>query len=373
MRKDQLVRALVRAAKSKASKSDGSAQSNGSGGSTKRADPVRRASAAKRAGTTRDKSNSTVKRAVVAKPNGKNVQVLRRLQQAKVEQANLKNLAHVFQNGQSDGQASRPAKDRAVLMVRDPYWLHVCWELSRQSVLRAQAAMAEHWHASKPILRLCQVDTGTTTSTSERVLRDIEIHGGVNNWYIDVQDPPKCYRVEIGYVSPIGKFYSLARSSAVNTPRPDSSDAFDKSWMDVSDQCEKIYAMSGGYATDGVKTELQELFEERLHRPMGEPMVMRFGAGAEGTLNKESNFQFEIDCEMIIYGVSTPASHLTLAGEPIKLRPDGTFSVRVGMPERRQVIPVVARSGNGAEQRTIVLAVERNTKVMEPIINDPNT
>jgi len=36
-------------------------------------------------------------------------------------------------------------------------------------------------------------------------------------------------------------------------------------------------------------------------------------------------------------------------------------------------LPVVGQSPDGAEQRTIVLAVERNTKVMEPLLkeNDP--
>jgi uncharacterized protein len=39
-------------------------------------------------------------------------------------------------------------------------------------------------------------------------------------------------------------------------------------------------------------------------------------------------------------------------------------------PNRRQVLPVVASSKDGAEQRTIVLAVERNTKVMETVHRD---
>ncbi len=43
-----------------------------------------------------------------------------------------------------------------------------------------------------------------------------------------------------------------------------------------------------------------------------------------------------------------------------------------GMPERRQVLPVVASSRDGVEQRTIVLAIERNTKVMEPVIREPD-
>ncbi|NQU19795.1 MAG: DUF4912 domain-containing protein, partial [Candidatus Nealsonbacteria bacterium] len=41
------------------------------------------------------------------------------------------------------------------------------------------------------------------------------------------------------------------------------------------------------------------------------------------------------------------------------------------LPNRRHVLPIVASSGDGVEQRTIVLAVDRNTKVMEPVIRDP--
>ena len=53
------------------------------------------------------------------------------------------------------------------------------------------------------------------------------------------------------------------------------------------------------------------------------------------------------------------------------LRPDGSFTVRMSLPDRRQVIPVIASSPDGVEQRTIILAVERNTKVLEPVIRDP--
>jgi hypothetical protein len=42
----------------------------------------------------------------------------------------------------------------------------------------------------------------------------------------------------------------------------------------------------------------------------------------------------------------------------------------MSMPDRRQLLPVVANSRDGAEQRTIVLAVERNTKVMEPMVRE---
>jgi hypothetical protein len=42
----------------------------------------------------------------------------------------------------------------------------------------------------------------------------------------------------------------------------------------------------------------------------------------------------------------------------------------MAMPEAREVIPIVASTSDGVEQRTVVLSVDRNTKVMEPVIRD---
>jgi hypothetical protein len=173
-------------------------------------------------------------------------------------------------------------------------------------------------------------------------------------------------------VSSHGKFYVLARSNVVTTPRPGSKDALDENWTDVAENYDKIYALSGGYSPDGGSAELQELFEERLRRPMGSPVVSQFGNGLEGLVPKKREFSFDIDAELIVYGVTEPTARVTLQGDPVRLRPDGSFTVRFSLPNCRQVIPAVAMSADGIEQRTIVLAVERNTKVMEPLIRDGN-
>ena len=99
-------------------------------------------------------------------------------------------------------------------------------------------------------------------------------------------------------------------------------------------------------------------------------MVTRYGAGMEGLFPMPHDFKFEVDAEMIVYGVTNPDTHVSLRGEPVRIRPDGTFTVRMSLPNQRQVIPVVASAANGGEQRTIVLAVERNTKVMEPVVRE---
>jgi hypothetical protein len=40
------------------------------------------------------------------------------------------------------------------------------------------------------------------------------------------------------------------------------------------------------------------------------------------------------------------------------------------MPDKRQVLPVVASTPDGVQQRTSVIAVERNTKVLEPMVRE---
>ncbi len=49
-------------------------------------------------------------------------------------------------------------KDRIVVMVRDPYWLHCYWELTHRGVQRAEAALGEEWHGAKPILRIARCE-----------------------------------------------------------------------------------------------------------------------------------------------------------------------------------------------------------------------
>jgi len=73
---------------------------------------------------------------------------------------------------------------------------------------------------------------------------------------------------------------------------------------------------------------------------------------------------------VIVYGATQPDAHVTLQGEPVKVQPDGTFRIRVDLPNKRQVLPIVASSGDGSARQMIVMAVERNTKAMEPYGRD---
>lgn len=266
-------------------------------------------------------------------------------------------------NGSSRTRTTETHKDRVVLLVRDSFWLQATWEITRASVQRAQSSLAEKWHTAVPTLRLLAVGD-VDSNGAERTERDISIHGGVNNWYIDVDEPPSRFRVLIGYLTSGGEFHTLCRSNVVETPRPNECERLDEHWHDIAEDYERIYSLSGGYDTDG--GDLKEVFEERLRRTM----PLRGDQGqtvGDPSLLRQAHLPFDVDAEMIVYGKTLPSASVLVAGRPVKLQPDGSFTVRMELPDKRQVLPVTAESRDGLRQRTTVIAVERNTKVMEAV------
>ncbi len=263
-------------------------------------------------------------------------------------------------------------KDRIIVLARDPYWLHAHWELSRTTLARAQAALGQEWHGARPILRLMDVTSEETTNAAERPIRDIPIHGGVNNWYIDVMKPPCSFRVDVGYLSRRGRFYVLARSNNVTTPKAGVTDALEENWLSVQEQFERVQNPStiGANAQANASVDLNDLFDERLRRPLSSLSMQNLSLGALPGLGR--SFHFEIDAELIVYGTTDPGAQVTLQEEVVQLRPDGTFTVRFSLPDARQIIRAVASSPDGVEERTVVMAVERNTKELEPMIHDAN-
>ena len=89
-----------------------------------------------------------------------------------------------------------------------------------------------------------------------------------------------------------------------------------------------------------------------------------------GINSNGEGFSFQVDAHMIVHGSTDPNASVTVGGEPVRLQTDGTFALRMKLPDKRQVLPVVASSRDGTQQRITVLAVERNTKIMEPVTNE---
>ncbi len=265
-----------------------------------------------------------------------------------------------------------PQKDRCGLFVRDPYWLHVTWDVTRAGVERAHSVLAEQWHGAKPILRLVKIEDVSHGSAAETVQADIEIRGGVRNWYIPWTGETAIFRVSIGYIGSNGRFQAIAISNTVKTPAA-SNQAVDTHWTDLGSEGEKILAMSGGHDSTHTSGEMKEILEDRLNRSLGAPALARLASAADWSFRSRIGFHFDIDVELVLYGATQPDSYLTVNEQPVALRQDGSFVVRLPFPDRRQVIPAVAVARDGSHQRTIVVAVERNTKTMQPLEQEQDT
>ena len=260
-------------------------------------------------------------------------------------------------------------KDQLVLIVRDPFWLHVYWELSAKLVDRARAAMGAYWHTAKPIIRLFRLISDGLAQPRREHIRDIMLRGAINNWYIDVSDPPATFQVEIGYLSSKDKFFQLASSNFVETPENQvsiKSEPLDGNWLDVSREFERIYRFSGGAKKN---TELQKVFEEQFKRPASLPNFSKLPV-SHGNGRKLRESLLSMDADIVIYGVTDPDVQLTIKNEPVEITTDGTFILKFTLPEKRHVYPIVATSGDGIETQTVILAIERNTKVLETVFRE---
>lgn len=253
-------------------------------------------------------------------------------------------------------------ESRITVMVRDPYWLHSYWEIPEWKIDELKAQMGHSVFAqSKRIIRVYDVTGKKFTGMNANKSFDIEVGENARNWYINTNEPNRSYCVDIGYLTPEGKFYVAARSNIVSTPPDTMSDIVDEEW--VTFDWERIYSLSGGFGIGQSSGEIRELLRKRLIEELSSGLVTTWGSDIKRQVpTKEKDFWLVVNTELIVYGATEPDAKVTVQGFPIKLRPDGTFSLRFALPDGKQVIPVVAVNRDGDMVRKITPSVEKRTK-----------
>ena len=77
---------------------------------------------------------------------------------------------------------------------------------------------------------------------------------------------------------------------------------------------------------------------------------------------RKSDFWFNVNAELVVYGATEPDATVSIGGRMIKLRPDGSFSYRFALPDGAHELPVIAVSANQTGSRAAELRFHRRTE-----------
>ncbi len=250
---------------------------------------------------------------------------------------------------------------RIVAMVRDPNWIFAYWEVTGDTYHQLEKSFGDKWSGCRIILRVFD----RTAASSDWF--DIEPGYQSSSWYIHVASN-RLYQVAIGVLDPEGKFTEIAISNLAETPNNSTSNIVDDKWLVPDTIYEKIFIASGGYEKQNGSAELIGLFEKQFIEQMGSESVSSFSSAELQKFRKQRGFRLWVETELILYGATEPDARVTVRGSEIKLRGDGTFSVRFALPDGTIDIPVTAESGDKREERTIEAAVNKKSKHRNPVI-----
>jgi hypothetical protein len=251
-------------------------------------------------------------------------------------------------------------QDKIVLQTRDPWWLHAYWEVRPQTLDRIKEQLGNSFFGAKMILKVYDVSNIIFDGNNAHRFFDIEINSLLNNWYIDTAGPGRSWCVDIGLRLASGEFIKIARSNTVNTPLDGPSWITDEEWMIPEDMFARLYGMGFGL---GKSSPLGKAWQERVKREL---FFVSSGIASMASpvkkLPKERKFWLVVNTELIVYGATEPDAKVCVQGREIRLRPDGTFTLRFALPDGKQVIPVQATSQDKLEEKTITPIVTKETK-----------
>jgi uncharacterized protein len=249
-----------------------------------------------------------------------------------------------------------------VLLPRDPQWIFAYWEISDGTKEDLKKKYGGNiFQKSKPAIRVYDVTNVNFNGNNANRSFDIFVTPEAKNWYIYVGMPKRNYCADLGLLVDDGVFITLARSNVVATPAGGISDIYDEQWMLVKEDFEKLMKLSGIDKIGASSAEALKLLTQRLESVLSVSSKGGSGVGAIRPGTKRG-FWLVADAELIVYGATESDALVTVQGKPVKLRPDGTFTLRFAFPDGELDIPIKAMSADMAESRQITIKTKRHTK-----------
>ena len=126
--------------------------------------------------------------------------------------------------------------------------------------------------------------------------------------------------------------------------------------------------MSSFEITESIRREIErEIASAQFGRPwVQEANLVSSPMG--GPAPEVKAFWFNVNAELTIYGATQADATLTIGGQPIQLRPDGTFSCRLALPDGEYEVEVAATSVEN-DSRRAQLTFSRRSRFDETMWN----
>jgi len=123
---------------------------------------------------------------------------------------------------------------KITLIAKDPYWIYAYWEIAESSIEDVKRQLGGNLDGTRFVVRMYDVTYKDFNGFNANHWFDIEVGRYSNNWYISLWNDNVSYCGEIGILHNSGRFFPMARSNFVHTPRSNSSNRFEEVWMDLS-------------------------------------------------------------------------------------------------------------------------------------------
>lgn len=253
----------------------------------------------------------------------------------------------------SESQFSIPAgygEDQIVLLVKDPWWLHAYWEVrpGTERAVRHQL-LPQEIAGLQSVLRVYDVTGLDFPSQSAHRSFDIGLSGLASNWYIQTNAPGREFIVELGLLTASGRFLLLVRSNRVMAPRFGPSDLIDENWMTTDEHYWQLFGAAAGIGLGSSPSAWAKLAPQQLFSP-------GWTSGSLWAPNRPAaikGFWCRVNTDVIIHGATEPQSTVIVQGQSVTVRKDGSFSLRLALPEGTQAVTVDVTSPDGRSVRTV--------------------
>jgi hypothetical protein len=231
-------------------------------------------------------------------------------------------------------------------MVKDPWSLYAYWELDPQAERAARRDLQPHEVAGlQTALRVYDVTGGREPQAPAR---DVALSALARSWSLRVDAPDREFIAELGLRTASGRFLPMARSNRVRTPRGAPSTQHDPGW-DVSDE-----------TFEALRREAAEALGR------GSPAGSWTSAAPRAVL--DAAVWLQLDADLVLHGRADPRAMVRVDGQPVPVRRDGTFSVRLNLPEGSHRLTVEVTAPDGQRTRTVTPVVSRTGLILPPAV-----